>query len=348
MKILVIQMKMIGDVLTSSILFEALRKKYPKAQLNYLVYDHTFAVVQNNPFIDRIIFYNKSQRFTTLVRDIRKGKYNVVIDVQSNIKTSLLSAISGAPVRIAYDKFYTRPVSNHVFSRKIEAKTNAGAAIEKRLRLLSPLSAEIPAEIKPKIYLKEEEITAARHILEGYGIDLSKKLFMIGALGSNEKKTYPLAYMAKLLDQIAERTNAQLIFNYIPSQRTEIDELMGFCKPETRNNIHLNVYGTSLRQFLGLVSHCDALIGNEGGAVNMAKALDIPNFAIFSPALDKANWNMYEDGKRYVSVHLKDYKPELFEGKAEKQLKSDWNRLYAEFKPELLENDLNNFLINNS
>ncbi len=47
MKILVIQQKMIGDVLTSSILFEALRLKYPNAQLDYLINEHTFPVVQN-------------------------------------------------------------------------------------------------------------------------------------------------------------------------------------------------------------------------------------------------------------------------------------------------------------
>jgi len=37
MKILVIQIKMIGDVLTSSILFEALRKEFPTAELHYMI-----------------------------------------------------------------------------------------------------------------------------------------------------------------------------------------------------------------------------------------------------------------------------------------------------------------------
>ena len=41
MKILVIQQKMIGDVLTSSILFESLRIKYPNSKLDYLVNSNT-------------------------------------------------------------------------------------------------------------------------------------------------------------------------------------------------------------------------------------------------------------------------------------------------------------------
>lgn len=37
---------MIGDVLTTSILFEALKKEFPKAQLHYLVMKHTTPVIK--------------------------------------------------------------------------------------------------------------------------------------------------------------------------------------------------------------------------------------------------------------------------------------------------------------
>jgi heptosyltransferase-2 len=57
------------------------------------------------------------------------------------------------------------------------------------------------------------------------------------------------------------------------------------CKPATQKNVFFEVFGKSLREFMAITSHCDALIGNEGGAVNMAKALDIPTFSIFSPQI---------------------------------------------------------------
>ena len=59
MKVLIIQQKMIGDVLTSSILFEELRNEFPDAQLDYLINTHTFPVVENNPFINDFIFFTK-------------------------------------------------------------------------------------------------------------------------------------------------------------------------------------------------------------------------------------------------------------------------------------------------
>lgn len=341
-------MKMIGDVLTSSILFEALRKEFPKAELHYLINTHTFPVVQNNPNIDRIILYNNEQSFGKLAKEVKAEKYKVVIDVLSNIKTAILTGLSGATYRISYDKFYTKPVSTHVFSRKIKSKTIAGAAIEKRLRMLSPLSSNFPAEIKPKIFLQEEEIINARQKLEKSGIDISKNLYMIGALGSSKNKTYPLKYLAKLLDQIVEETNANLLFNYIPNQKPQVEKLLGFCSPATQKNIHLDIYGNSLREFLAFTYHCNALIGNEGGAVNMAKALQVSTFAIFAPPLNKENWNMYEDGKKNISVHLKDFKPEIFTGKPEKGLKADWDNLYNEFTPSMIQKELGKFLKLNS
>lgn len=339
---------MIGDVLTSSILFEALRKEFPEAELHYMIYEHTYPVVQNNPHIDKFIFTDKDRSLRSLIQMTKKEKYHAVIDVYSTLKTALITGFSGAKYRIAYNKKYTRPLCTHVFSRNIQAQTNAGAAIEKRMRMLTPLSSNFPLEIKPKIFLTEEEKKQAKQRLEKADIDLSKTLYMIGALGSSEKKTYPLPYLAEILDRIIAQTDANLLFNYIPSQKKDIEEIYQLCQPETQEHIHFDFYGKSLREFLALTSHCDALIGNEGGAVNMAKALDIPTFAIFSPSLNKENWNIYEDGEKNVSVHLKDYEPELFQNKTFKELSKDNSKLYNRLKPSLFTDKLQHFLKQNS
>ncbi|MDR5590817.1 glycosyltransferase family 9 protein [Christiangramia sp. SM2212] len=344
MKILVIQMKMIGDVLTSSILFEALRKEFPDAELHYMIYKHTYPVVENNPFIDKFIFSEKGESLKRLIKATKKNKYYAVIDVYSNLRTALTTGLSGAEYRISYDKTYTKLLSTHVFSREIKAKTVGGAAIEKRLRLLSPLSSSFPNEIKPKIYLLDEEIEEAKNRLLKDGIDLSKRLYMISALGSSTAKTYPLPYLAEILDEIVKNTGANLLLNYIPSQRSIIEKLLEYCEPETRNRIHLEIYGNSIREFLALTYHCDGLIGNEGGAVNMAKAINIPTFAIFSPPLNKENWNMYEDGKKNISVHLKDYKPEIFQNKTFKELAKINDELYQILQPSLIIPKLQHFL----
>ncbi len=340
MKILVIQQKMIGDVLTSSILFEAIKAVYPESELHYVINTHTYAVVEHNPFIDKFLMVTPEMEdskslFYKFLKSIKKEHYDVVIDVYSKLSSNLITKFSGAKIKISKYKHYTAPLYTHTYKDAKVPKTNAGLAVENRLQLLGPLN--IPRTIfKPKIYLADTEIEAAKQKLLDARIDLKKSIFMIGVLGSGENKTYPLPHIASLIDTIVEETKGQILFNYIPEQATEAKIVYNFCKKETKKKIHFDVFGKGLREFFAITYHCTALIGNEGGATNMAKALDIPTFTIFSPWIMKEAWNMFDDDKKNVSVHLKDFKPELYEGKSLKTMKNEVFSLYKEFPPKYI------------
>jgi heptosyltransferase-2 len=341
MKILIIQQKMIGDVLTTSILFEALKAEYPDAELHYVINSHTFPVVENNPFIDKFLFVspeiedNKS-KFLSFLNDIRKENYDAVIDVYSKFSSNLMTKFSGAKIKISKKKWYTSHYYTHTFRETKIPNTNAGLAVENRLQLLQPLCDDFPATLKPKVYLSPKEIEGSKQFLIDSKIDLTQPLFMISVLGSGGNKTYPLPHMADLIDAVVEQTNGQILFNYIPKQKHEAKTVYNFCKHNTKKQIFFDVFGNSLRDFLAITHHCTALIGNEGGAVNMAKALNIPTFTVFSPWILKEAWNMFDNDTTNVSIHLKDIKPELYQGKSLKKMKGEAFSLYDSFPPELI------------
>jgi heptosyltransferase-2 len=66
MKILVIQQKKIGDVLVSSILCDNLRRIYPNAQIDYMVYKSTIDVLIGNTTIDNLILFEDKHRTSKL------------------------------------------------------------------------------------------------------------------------------------------------------------------------------------------------------------------------------------------------------------------------------------------
>lgn len=346
MKILVIQQKMIGDVLTSSILFEALRLKYPNAQLDYLINEHTFPVVQNNSFIDNFIFFTKEfetskKALFQFAKTIKHKKYDIVIDVYSKLSSNLISYYSNAKTRISYHKPYTTFLYHYNIKRRKTTKKGKSLAISNRMQLLTPLGIEVK-NIKPKIYLTDKEIADSKQFLEQHHINLKQPLYMISVLGSGNNKTYPESYMATVIDKIATQNKNQILFNYIPSQKQKASSILELCKDATKKQVFFNVFGKSLRDFLAITYHCDAVIGNEGGAINMAKALNIKTFAIFSPWIDKATWSLFED-ENNVSVHLKDFKPDLYT-KPEKKYKKKALELYQKFNPDLFIEKLNAFL----
>lgn len=345
---------MIGDVLATSILFEAIKQKYPNAELHYIINSHTYPVVEGNPFVDSFHFFTKEHEKNKLkiwkfANKLRKEKFDVVIDVYSKISSNIISWRSKAKTKISIDKGHNVLIYNHRFRHKANAETNAGLAIENRLQLLQPLGIDGSKIVRPKIYLTMEEVNKAKDYLESHSIDLSKPLYMIGVLGSGHNKTYPFKKMAIVLDEIANNNpNYQLLFNYIPNQENDARSILNLCSEKTQKQIFFNVFGQDLREFLAITSHCHALIGNEGGAINMAKALNIPTFTIFSPWIKKEAWNMFDDGIKHVSVHLKDYNTSLYQGiNHPKELKGKALELYERFEPNYFKKQLDYFLEQN-
>ncbi len=338
MKVLIIQQKMIGDVLTSSILCEAIKVRFRESEVHYLINTHTAAVVKNNPYIDQLVLFtpemekNKKAR-NKLFQFLKNEHYDTVIDVYSKLGSAQFTRATKAKNRIGYYKWYTQWAYTKTFSYDRNPKTIAGLAIENRMKLLSPLESDFPPFIAPKVYLTTEEIKIARTVLIEGNIDLNKPIAMISLLGSSQEKTYPLVHMAALLDNVVNQKNIQLLLNYIPKQQPEVDSLLALVQEETKQYIFSAIYAKSLREFLALTSHCSMMIGNEGGAINMAKALDIPTFSIFSPWITREAWGIFEN-EQNQSFHLKDVQPEIYEKENLKEIRKNALRFYDLMNPE--------------
>ncbi len=349
MKILLIQQKMIGDVLVSSLLCEHLKDTFPNCTIHYVVNEHTTAVVENNPFIDKIVVFEneyKSNRlkFLRFLQTINKEKYDVTVDVYGKLESNLITLFSKAKIRIAYRKWYSKIIYTHPVSLKSRQLGSNFNTIDDRLALLAPLINKIISlEKKPQIYLTQNEIDEARFFLKEKGIDFQSPLIMIGILGSEEKKTYPLEYMAKVIEYIAENTNAILLFNYIPYQSAEAKRVFEICNVKAQNKIMLDAFATDLRKFLAILGLCKCYIGNEGGSTNMAKALNVPTFSIFAPWIDKTGWHTF-GGDENIAIHVEDYKKGEISKMSKSEVHKQTSSLYKMLKPALFETELKSFL----
>ncbi|MFC3336002.1 glycosyltransferase family 9 protein [Flavobacterium palustre] len=347
MKILVIQQKMIGDVLISSIICNNLKKAYPNAQIDYLVNSFTIPVIINNPNINTIIEftdeYKKSKlSFFKFIFKIRKERYDIVIDAYGKLESCLITYFSNASQRIGYrekDKFFAY---NKKVAHPNKKETYQGLAIERRLNLFSFLMKKNKIDSYPHIFLTPQEITESISFFEKQNINIvNTKTLMISAFGSEENKTYPIPYLIELINVIATNySDSVILLNYLPSQKNQIKDIVSQCSPEAKNRINLDLIGNDLRSLIKILYHCNILIGNDGGAVNIAKALNKPTFTLFSPWIDKDSWSIFEDNILHKAVHLKDFLPEIFKKFSRKQLKKESENLYQKLKPELFQKEM--------
>ncbi len=353
MKILVVQQKMIGDVLISSMICENLKKAYPHAQVDYLVNTFTTPVLENNPFIDNIILFEDRFRsnylaFFKFLLQIRKKKYDLVIDPYAKLESSLITLFSGASKRIGYLNKGLGIAYNQKVRHHNQPKSYYGLAIERRINLFEHLLQNHTLDPFPKLHLLANEQAEMVPIFKAHGIDsTTEKVIMISILGSETSKTYPEDYMVQLIDFIAEHFAVKILFNYTPKQQKEAQSIFNKCQEKTKKRILLDLIGKDLRSFIKIMHHCALIVGNDGGAVNIAKALQKPSFTIFSPWIKKESWSIFDDGVLNKAVHLNDYQPELFSSKKNKELQVQYKTLYHAFKPEYFVKELEIFLKTN-
>lgn len=344
MKILVIQIKMIGDVLASTVICEALKMEHPNAEIHYLIQKNTFPVVENNPFIDKIVFFEEKNYkgisgLFKLGKELKAERYDTIIDAYGKLQSLIPTYLSQAKNRIGTHKWYSKFFLTQTVIPDTECNGTANAF--RILLAKTALNKEIPV-IFPKIYLLNSEIEfAKKQIAES--LDILKPIVMISVLGSGKNKSLPNSYMANVLNTIANTSEVQLVFNYMPNQREDAEAIFEVCNVETKSKIIFDFYVKGLREFLAVLSQCDALVGNEGGATNMSKALNIPTFTIYAPWINRNSWNIFEETGLHEIVHLSDYFPELYKNKHPKNFKEKALEWYNKLNPSLFSEKLQRF-----
>lgn len=352
MRILVIQQKMIGDVLISSLLCKNLKLWNPNVHVDYVANRHTLDVIRHNPYIDGVVVFEdhfKKDKFGLFqfLLHCRRQKYDCIIDAYGKLESFLICLFTPAAQKIGYKK----ALSPLVYDKEIKVlKVQDDAlqlSIKNRFRLLTPIMGAFPKNSEVEIHLTPEEIEISRERLDAV-LGKGKKAIMVSALGSSKNKTYPFEYMAQLMDTAFRTTNLPFILNYRPDQEGLIDLLINQLQPTTQKAIMKSLTPNSLRDYMANAYHCIAAVGNEGGAINIAKALNKPTFAVFSPLIDPSGWHT-EIPNKCMAVNLNTFFPNAIDYTKHRKLAKDTEKLeelYKMLKPELFEKKWIGFLNN--
>ena len=311
-KILVIQLKQIGDVLLSSPICNTLKKNYPDSQIDYIVYDYTAGVVENNPNIDNIIKISSKERENKLefIKLLMKlPKYDICINIQGKIEGLLITLFSRAKMKISWNKKGWRILHTHPVDTDKQMKiTGAGNTIDGRLALLSPLGS-LDYDRDLKIWIKDEERKNIKKIMESAGINLEKPIISFGVTSRREFRIWPKDRFAKLIDFLYEKYGIQAILFYAPNDKkyNSEEEHCNSVKELVQNKeaVFTNIKTKSARELIILLAESDMYIGNDNGPRHFAQAVDTPSFAIFTTLNNKKSFCPH-DNPRHKAVDVQD------------------------------------------
>jgi heptosyltransferase I len=114
-RILLIKLSAVGDVVQTIPLLNALRRRYPSAQIDWLVTPAIAELLRHNPAISNVIEFTRDDwsrpwtptpyvNYARLASKLRANMYDLVLDVHGQFRTAVFVLASGAPVRIGFDR----------------------------------------------------------------------------------------------------------------------------------------------------------------------------------------------------------------------------------------------------
>ena len=133
MKLLLIQTAFIGDVILATPLVEKLHCKYPDAQIDVMLRKGSEGLLQGHPHTGKLWVWDKKQakyrHLWQLLRQVRRERYDVLINLQRFASTGLFSVLAGAKSVVGFDKnplslFYSKRVAHRVGNGVHEVQRN--------------------------------------------------------------------------------------------------------------------------------------------------------------------------------------------------------------------------------
>jgi len=99
--ILVIRMSSLGDIILTAPVLRNLRRRWPDARITMLVKPQFAAAAAKNPFVSDILPF---RGLISAVGDIKKGRYDILVDLHANLRSRLLAFFSGIALKTRYRK----------------------------------------------------------------------------------------------------------------------------------------------------------------------------------------------------------------------------------------------------
>ena len=114
-KILLIKLSAVGDVIHTIPVLNKLRRRYPSAQLDWLVTPAIAELLRHNPAITNVIEFAREDwsrpwtpapfvSYARLAAKLRANAYDLVVDMHGQFRTAVFALATGAPVRIGFDR----------------------------------------------------------------------------------------------------------------------------------------------------------------------------------------------------------------------------------------------------
>lgn len=314
MNILIVKTSAIGDLLHTLPALPALRATYPAAHISWLVEEEASDLLLGLPGLDEVLVsrrkrwikaFKAGERLATLkeiaafIRQVRAREYDLLLDFQGLLKSSLFVALSRARRKVGFGRGMAHAEGSYLFlTERVVPVSMDTHAVDRELLLLAGIGIR-PQVVDTTLPLGAMDHERAEALLAAHGLTPDQPMVAINPMTTWETKHWHSRGFAAVADHF-QRQGLAVVFTGGQGDRGAIASILS--QMQEKGAVAL-AGATTLRTLAALYARARALITTDTGPMHIAAAVRTPVVALFGPT---APWRTgpYGPGHQIVRAGL--------------------------------------------
>ncbi len=281
-KLLIIKLSSLGDVILATPALRAIREKFPHHKISFMVGEESKDILLRCPYIDELLVVDLKNKdkglrgLLNLARVLRKKNFDLVIDLQNNRASHLLSFLSLSIARYGYDNKKFAFLINH----RIKGDKSAIDPVTHQFRVLKMLGIDL-RDNRLELWPSKDDEEYVDNLLSGEWLSADQKIIGININASKRwlTKCWPKGHIVKLCDELGLRNIRVVVTG------TELDAAEAAAlSAKVKNTKIINACAkTTVNQLSCLIKRCSLYISADSSPLHIAAAVNVPVIAFFGP-----------------------------------------------------------------
>ena len=271
-KILVLDLGFLGDAIQLIPSLKCIRDAMPNVQLDVMIAEHVTQLLELTPWVDHVWGYPRFPKGPKWyedfgrVRQLRKAKYPVVINLNGSDRSSILTKLSGARYRLGRLPSKINPVWKRCFTHRVSYPYGKEPVYLQRWHCLKQLgfpgnAPEFGAVIPEDIQQEISKLT-----------DQNNNYIHISPFTTQDYKELPASVIADFMDAIHhDFPDLKIAVSCAPNERekNKLESLLKMLKgPEPWRVFPGNL---SILELATLIANSKVHLGGDSGAIHLAQ-----------------------------------------------------------------------------
>ncbi len=277
MKVLVVRFSSLGDVVLSTAFVHCLKKIYSDASVTYVTKCKYKDVIEDSPLVDRIVCLEEDESVISLVRKMRRERFDIVFDLHSSLRSKIFSLLIKKRRYLHVCKhtlFRLSLIKRNRVLRLFSFRKPSGGVIEWQLSLLGIQN----ERVFPRLFVDKDVEKSVSEMIDKH----FKHRFLVGFAPDSRWKTK--MWGTDKYSALAERVlswNRDAVLFLFGENRKIGDEIEAVCP----RRIYNLMGRLTIKEVMALISFMNLFVSNDSGLMHIANAFRIPLVAIFGPTV---------------------------------------------------------------